>query len=350
MAYPVETEKKIAILHRYPEEQIPQTNAAFPYIAYNQDIYWKISDDDDAHKRCDALTFKTFNRLNQWQRILKSVLWIFYAPMLVIGRGYDVIYCDDSFPYYSALVKLVSPRSKVIKRMGDFHLMYYLKGWVYDFFHLFETWEWEVIDGIFAISEPMADEIEWKVGYRPVVINDPVDLEAFHPKEKHTDRGFSDGVRFHGFLTKNKGIDTLLRAARLLPAVKFVIGGDGPDKKRLESIAPANVHFEGWQEDIGTFIRWAKIGIAIRGKNPGNQFVVTSPYLQYGACGKPCIVSKRKVFGDYEWQFTDAKDLAEKIERLMPIATEEGEKLRKHIVENHDARKIGEEIWYRLSS
>src|SRR3989304_2626933 len=98
-------EKKIALLHRYPADRIKETNAAFPYLA---------------EKGIDVLTFKSFNRTSKWRKFFKSLAWVFYAPLLVWGKGYDVIYCDDSYPFYPALVKLVSPHSKVVLRIGDF--------------------------------------------------------------------------------------------------------------------------------------------------------------------------------------------------------------------------------------
>ena len=115
---------KIAILHRYPENEIKPTNASFEYFV------------EELRKEhtVDVKTFKSFNRFRF--KFIKSLLWIVYSPFLVIGRNYAVIYCDDSFPYYAGFVKLASPRSKVIKRMGDLHLMYYCSGWVYKFFHL----------------------------------------------------------------------------------------------------------------------------------------------------------------------------------------------------------------------
>src|SRR3990167_9192998 len=105
----VQTEKKIALLHRYPAERIKETNAAFPYLR---------------DKGIDVLTFKTFDRTGHWKKFFKSLAWIFYAPFLVMGKRYDVIYCDDSYPFYPLLVKLMSPWSRVVTRLGGFHLMY----------------------------------------------------------------------------------------------------------------------------------------------------------------------------------------------------------------------------------
>src|SRR3990167_1945550 len=147
----VQTNKKIALLHRYPNDRIKETNAAFPYLIYNDKMdfdyrpgavnYWP-------QYRMDILTFKKFDRLSGWKKHLKSLLWIIYAPMLVVSKRYDVIYCDDSYPFYPAIVKMVSPRSKVVLRIGDFHLMYYFSGLAYKVLHFFERISWIMADEI----------------------------------------------------------------------------------------------------------------------------------------------------------------------------------------------------------
>jgi hypothetical protein len=99
MADMVYTKKKIALLHRYPEDQIKATNAAFPYLKA---------------KGIEVITFKSFDRLNDKLKFWKSIGWIFYSAWRVIGKKYDVIYCDDSYPFYPILVKLVSPRNTLL--------------------------------------------------------------------------------------------------------------------------------------------------------------------------------------------------------------------------------------------
>ena len=139
---------KIALLHRYPKEMIPETNAAFPYLEA---------------KGIDVLTFKKFDRLSNFKKFWKSILWIFYAPFLVVGKNYDVIYCDDSYPFYPILVKIFCPFSKVVIRIGDLHLMYYYSGWVYEFLHFFEKIGWKTVDLIMPISEVMSDYIRAEI-------------------------------------------------------------------------------------------------------------------------------------------------------------------------------------------
>ena len=325
-------QKKIALLHRYPAECIKETNAAFPYLAA---------------KGIDVLTFKKFDRLGSFGKFWKSLLWIFYAPLLVAGKGYDVVYCDDSYPFYPALVKLVSPRSKVVIRLGDLHLLYYCSGWVYELLHFFEEIGWTVADKIIVISETMAEALR-KEGYSCEVVRDPVDPKDFPWVEGSTD---SNTVMFHGVITKNKNLDMLIGAARLMPKTNFVIIGGGPDLYRLIQIAPDNVHFQGWVpfKEIYRRIASCTVGVAMRSENAGNDYVVTSPYIQYGIMGKPCLVSRRKVFGDYPWQFSTVTEMVDKLDDLL-TAIVDRKGLRELFINHHSAEKIAGKIWQILTS
>ena len=349
MAKMDKTNKKIALLHRYPQDIIRETNAAFPYLlkmGFLKPLDYRPGAVNYLNK-IDVLTFKKFNRVNGWKKFWKSIAWIFYAPCLVAGRGYDVIYCDDSYPFYPALVKMFSPRSRVVIRLGDLHLLYYYSGWVYKVLHFLEKIAWIMADEIIVISEVMADYIQEEIGKRPKVALDPVD-----PKDFPIGGSYNSGaVMFHGTLTKNKNVDVLLEAAELLPDVDFTIIGDGPDMARLQKKAPANVYFYGWApfNSIYQHIARCSIGVALRSDNPGNEYVVTSPFLQYGIMGKPCLVTERKVFGTYQWQFSGSVELAQKIKKVMRYPLE-GKKLREFILENHDAEKIGDAIWKILTS
>ncbi len=325
---------KIALLHRYPEDRIKETNAAFPYLKA---------------KGIDVLTFKKFDRISKFKKFWKSILWIVYAPFLVCGKRYDVVYCDDSYPFYPALVKLVAPWSKVVIRLGDLHLMYYYSGLTYKILHYFEKVGWNAADEIICISNPMTEYVWNETRGTVATVYDPVDLSHF--KSVCGSYCRHETVMFHGTLTKNKNVDILLDAARLLPEIEFEIVGGGPDLKRLKSIAPSNVYFHGWVpfKEIPRLISTCAIGVALRSDNPGNEYVVTSPYLQYGAMGKPCLVTQRKVYGEYKWEFTSASGLASGIEQLLKSPWKEGQKLRNYIVENHDSEKIGEQIWKILT-
>ncbi len=72
-----------------------------------------------------------------------------------------------------------------------------------------------------------------------------------------------ENVIFAGRLSPEKGVDTFLDAARLLPQLKFFIAGDGPLKKELEDIAPENVTFTGWlnQAQLSDLYREARLAV-----------------------------------------------------------------------------------------
>lgn len=326
--------KRIAMLHRYPKDQIKQTNAAFPYLC---------------REGVDVLTFRVFNRLNDKLKFLKSLAWILYAPWLVAGRYYDVIYCDDSFPFYPALVKLMCPRSKVVIRLGDLHLMYYTSGLLYNILHRIEVWTWRKVDKIITISKVMAQYVmkemdqPWKVW----VVRDPVDPADFPSNVQVAEKKI---VMFHGLLTRNKNVEILIEAADYLPDIDFYIVGDGPEKKHLEQLSGSNVYFTGWKpfNVMCDYIATCRVGVALRSNNPGNEYVVTSPFLQYSVMGKPCLVTRRKVFEDYEWQFSTVTELVGKI-RILLNRPEEGEISRQYVLKHHDARKVADKIWSLLS-
>lgn len=268
--------------------------------------------------------------------------------MLVWRKGYDVIYCDDSYPFYPALVKMVSPKSKVVIRLGDLHLMYYFKGLTFKVLHFFEKIGWRAADKILTISHLMETYVRWEIGRWPETILDPVDPKDF-PQNGSKNHGT---VMFHGLLTRNKNVDVLIEAAKRLPKINFVVIGDGPDRKRLEKMAPHNVFFKGWVpfSSIPRYISTCALGVALRSDNPGNEYVVTSPFIQYGVMGKPCLVTRRKVFGDYEWQFSGVDEMVEKIGEIMKRPYEEGQKLKEYVLKNHNAEVIAEEIWNLLSA
>jgi glycosyltransferase involved in cell wall biosynthesis len=192
----------------------------------------------------------------------------------------------------------------------------------------------------------MRNEMQFKTNKpKTYVVLDPIDpldwLSANTLKDKS-----KKIVMFHGLLTRNKNVRLLLEAALFLPNVHFCIIGDGPYKRYLEIGAPKNVEFTGWIpfHNMYSKINNCDIGVALRSDNPGNNYVVTSPFLQYGIMGKPCLVTKRAVFGWYDWQFEGVNELVAKIKALLS-RPEEGEKLRKYVLENHDAKKIANQIW-----
>jgi glycosyltransferase involved in cell wall biosynthesis len=63
--------------------------------------------------------------------------------------------------------------------------------------------------------------------------------------EMAVDASMGKYVAFAGRISPEKGIDTLLEAARLMPDVPFKVAGDGPALSEMKAKAPRNVEFRG---------------------------------------------------------------------------------------------------------
>jgi glycosyltransferase involved in cell wall biosynthesis len=99
-------------------------------------------------------------------------------------------------------------------------------------------------DALAANSKFVAQRIArvWKRSSR--VIWPPVDTGRFLPGAKKGDF-FLCASRLHYY----KRFDVIVEAFASLPDQTLVVIGDGPERKRLESMAPPNVTFLGYQTD-----------------------------------------------------------------------------------------------------
>jgi len=121
------------------------------------------------------------------------------------------------------------------------------------------------------------------------VVHNFMDTTAFEPS-----CGGGDYVIFFGRLAPEKGIETLIDAAAMVPGIKVVIAGEGPLRDRLEArrreVNAVNVEFLGYvdREDLMPLIR--------------NSMFVSVPSVCYEnfpynvlesfALGKPVIASR----------------------------------------------------------
>lgn len=134
-------------------------------------------------------------------------------------------------------------------------------------------------------------------------------------------------VVFVGRLSREKGVDVLLRAMREVPGLRCLIVGDGPDRGRLEGLASAmklgNVAFAGALrgEALDSEIRRALAMVAPSIWEEVFGLVILEAY----AWGKPVVASRvgglPEVVRDGETGFLfepgDAFDLADKLTRLL---------------------------------
>ena len=87
-------------------------------------------------------------------------------------------------------------------------------------------------------------------------------------------------------LSPEKGIDVLLKAARLTPDVRYIVAGTGAEEARLRATAPANIAFLGYVADTRAVYAASDL-IAIPSRSEGQGIVA----LEAMASGTPIIAS-----------------------------------------------------------
>lgn len=81
--------------------------------------------------------------------------------------------------------------------------------------------------------------------------------------ETACDPAAGEYVAFAGRLSEEKGVETLLAAAALLPDIPFVIAGTGALQRTLQPLAPANVQFVGQLHRAGLDAFYARARICV---------------------------------------------------------------------------------------
>jgi glycosyltransferase involved in cell wall biosynthesis len=108
---------------------------------------------------------------------------------------------------------------------------------------------------------------------------------------------------FVGRLHPVKDVDTLLKAAAIVPELELVIVGDGPERSRLQAAAArlgvlSRVRFHGFSSRVVDLLRAADAFLlSSHGEGMSNAL------LEAMACGLPCLVSRsvggaRELLGD----------------------------------------------------
>lgn len=157
------------------------------------------------------------------------------------------------------------------------------------------------VDRVIAVSPALAEQIlSVRSGLNIDVIGNSVRTDFFVPVED-TEQQNRTGTRFlvAGRLVESKGLDHLLNAVRILldkgfDSFELVIGGDGPDRARLEDLA----------KNLGVAERCQFMGALSREQVKERMqncdvFVLSSLHETFGvvvgeamACGKPVISTR----------------------------------------------------------
>jgi glycosyltransferase involved in cell wall biosynthesis len=208
-------------------------------------------------------------------------------------------------------------------RLGDLQTAYlfYSQGLLgrlcYKILHAFEKATWKKVDRIIAISESFRRFLV-KEGINPEkisVVGESIDISEFRSGADREDLrkkyALTDApvLMFHGLISKIKGLDILLKAIpacrKTIPDLKIMLVGDGPQLNHLKKLSvklglASCVVFTGWVpfEQVPDYISACNIGLPLRSANLGNNFVVTTAFLQYAALKKPVIVPGLEAYKD----------------------------------------------------
>lgn len=143
-------------------------------------------------------------------------------------------------------------------------------------------------DAIVCVSEA-ARQILIRDGLDPArlhVIHNGISLDRFSPLPPST--APRRRVLAMGRLTRQKGLDVLLRAATLAPELELTILGDGPDRAALEPLARAcGAAMPGWVADVRSHIAAADV-VAVPSRWEGFGLVAAEAM----ACGRPVVASR----------------------------------------------------------
>ncbi len=383
---------RILILHRYPPDQVLGTNPSFTAM---------LDALRDIKVHSVLLTYRgetplsasgvrhveipwRFVRGNPLNKVGLSVLWLVLAPLyaawLTRRERIDLVYCDDSIPYYGYLAQLLTPRRcKVVMRLGDLQTGYLLasqgslKQLAFRFMHGVEVFTWKRLHGLVPISESFRRYVEAK-GIAPdkqEVVLESIDLEGFYPQPSDARRefGIADDeilVMFHGAIEKTKGVEILVRAAVSLvprhPKLRFMVVGDGTQLAMVRDLVRQSgleerILLPGWvpYARMPLFLNAADLGIALRNDNMANNFVVTTALMQYWACEKPLLApdleSVRDILepGVNGLLFVpgDSESLAAGIERMIDLRDDwpdMGRKGREMVLSLFEKSRIGKRM------
>jgi phosphatidylinositol alpha-mannosyltransferase len=212
-------------------------------------------------------------------------------------------------PYSPLMAQRVIKRAHgKVSIVGTFHIL--PSGWLSNFgSKLLRLVQWRSLkkfDEMISVSSSAASFARKNFGLKSEIIPNMIDLEAFRPAKLQSPE--AGRIVFLGRLVKRKGCEQLIRAFALVskgnPDSRLVIAGDGPERRKLKSLASSlglddGVSFLGFvkEEDKASLLASASIacfpslygesfgvvlieamaagaGVVLAGNNPGYQTVM----------------------------------------------------------------------------
>jgi glycosyltransferase involved in cell wall biosynthesis len=260
--------------------------------------------------------FDRSNPQDKWGKTLRFYLALPGIGVKCRSMGIDFLYWDETLPLGALILKLFYGRSFSIMVMDFFVRIYTEKRpWLHWFRNLVERIDclcWKQLPLLFVhvqAAKAFLDAHGIRTE-RVVVVANPCDHAVFHPVDEATriatrkGFGFSDAdivMTHHGILHPNKGNDWIMRClARVcadVPNLKFLLIGNGPERRRLELLARQlgvadRVIFAGWlrsELDLSRTLASMDIALVMRIGQETDHFHMTDTLNHEMACGKAIL-------------------------------------------------------------
>ncbi len=256
-------------------------------------------------------------------RRLKNLSFALISALKALRSRYDVVHV------HGGLNSLVLLSARAERRVLTLHGIYSRSigilhgGIIGRTSQRFEEIAFRRADVVTAVSRTAAEYYTKRLGREVLHIPNAIDLSII-PNEG---RRFGDNqVVFVGRLSREKGIDVLLRAVRRLKTqgvrCTLVIVGDGPERNHLKEIAPENTRF------LGSLPRREALEV-VRGSDvfvlPSRYEGLSTSLLEAMACEIPVVATRvggnSELVSDGENGFLanpdDPEDLGEKISLIL---------------------------------
>lgn len=328
-AHPTYPRKKIALWFRYGPAEHAELFHAIPEIvtrlAREYEVHYyglksckSLPPELAAHAFVHHLPF-TVDRTSNRDKWFKTLLWILSLPFVGLHsrvKGVRVVYIDETVPLTAMLARWFSGSCVAFSVVDFFPEIYWgrnsLLRPLVRLIRFLDLHAWRQIPLIFTRAYATKDYLVRK-GVPPDRIHpvyDPCDFKVYHPSDRLEARrafGYSDNqivLVHHGILHPNKGNDRILHAIAAtkdeLPALRYLLVGDGPEMGRLKSIVQDlgladRVRFTGWlprHEDVNQALNAGDIGLVMRIGMEEDHFHATGALVHNLACGLPVLCAR----------------------------------------------------------
>jgi glycosyltransferase involved in cell wall biosynthesis len=221
------------------------------------------------------------------------------ATLRLLKEPFDVIDCCG-FPYFSLFSLRLVTWIRGKRLYSTWHEVWGKKYWqeylgiLGIFGYIIERGAAILPDRIISVSESTTKALKNKLGRKRGIVTIPngIDLELIRQTEASPE---NFDIIFAGRLLRHKNADKVLQALpevkKAFPHIKFIIIGDGPEKKRLEELShclnlESNVRFMGFVEEnkLFSYMKSSKL-LVLPSSREGFGMVA----LEARACGLPVL-------------------------------------------------------------